>query len=122
MTVTAAPTTSTAQVDSGPTIGDECDDWMKYSTDPLSGQEMLCGGYSGNLSRGEPMKWYSAEVGAVGPSDGLADTPRVGKTGSSCSGEVPYTRDGRAMATCVVHRWAGDLSMPGPPTWTVYHP
>jgi hypothetical protein len=90
VTVTA-PTTSTAQVQTGPTIGDECDDWMKFSTDPLSGQEMLCSGYPDNLSRGEPMKWYSAEAGAVGPSSGWADAPRVGKTGSSCSGEVPYT-------------------------------
>ena len=66
----AAPTTSTAQVQTGPTIGDECYDWMKFSTDPLSGQEMLCSGYPDNLSRGEPMTWYSAEAGAVGPSAG----------------------------------------------------
>ena len=54
VTVTAAPTTSTAQVHSGPSIGDECYDWMKFSTDPLSGQEMLCSGYSENLSAAIP--------------------------------------------------------------------
>ena len=76
---------------SGPTIGDECFDWMKFSTDLLTGQEMICSGYSENLCRGEPMTWYSAEEGAVGPSAGWADAPRVGRTGSSCSGEVPFT-------------------------------
>lgn len=91
VTVTAAPTTSTAQVHSGPSIGDVCYDWMKFSTDPLSGEEMLCSGYSENLSRGDPMTWYSAEERAVGPSAGWADALRVGRTGTSCSGEVPFT-------------------------------
>ncbi len=120
VTVTA-PTTSTAQVQTGPTIGDECDDWMKFSTDPLSGQEMLCSGYPDNLSRGEPMKWYSAEAGAVGPSSGWADAPRVGKTGSSCSGEVPYTMgrssDGYGV-WCVGDGAQADKN----PVWAAYHP
>ena len=112
VTVTAAPTTSTAQVQSGPTIGDECHDWMKFSTDPLSGQEMLCSGYSDNLSRGEPMKWYSAEAGAVGPS-AEADAPRVGKIGSSCNGEVPYTM-GRSSDGYAVWCYSGPRAlMPG---------
>ena len=45
VTATAAPTTTTPQVDTGPTIGDECFDWMKFSTDSATGQEMICSGY-----------------------------------------------------------------------------
>ncbi len=116
-----APTTSTAQVQSGPTIGDECDDWMKFSTDPLSGQQMLCNGYSENLSRGEPMRWYAAEPGAVGPSAGWANAPRVGRTGSSCSGVVPFTTgrssDGYGV-WCVGDGAQADKN----PVWAAYHP
>lgn len=121
VTVTAAPTTSTAQVHSGPSIGDVCYDWMKFSTDPLSGEEMLCSGYSENLSRGDPMTWYSAEEGAVGPSAGWADALRVGRTGTSCSGEVPFTTgrssDGYAV-WCVGDGALADKN----PVWAAYHP
>jgi serine/threonine-protein kinase len=121
VTVTAAPTTSTAQVHSGPSIGDECYDWMKFSTDPLSGQEMICSGYSENLNHGEPMTWYSAEEGAVGPSAGWADAPRVGRTGSSCNGEVPFTTgrssDGYAV-WCVGDGALADKN----PVWAAYRP
>jgi hypothetical protein len=81
---------------------------MKFTTDPLSGQEMLCSGYSENLSRGEPMKWYSAEEGAVGPSDGAAGLPRVGRLGSSCAGEVSLTM-GRSNDGYVVMCEGGGL-------------
>ncbi|MGY4650511.1 serine/threonine protein kinase [Mycobacterium sp. URHB0021] len=121
VTVTAAPTTTTAQVHSGPTIGDECSDWMKFSTDPLSGQEMLCSGYSENLNRGEPMKWYSAEAGAVGPSAGWADAPRVGRTGSSCSGEVPFTT-GRSSDGYGVWCMGDGAQSDKNPVWVAYHP
>jgi serine/threonine protein kinase, bacterial len=121
--VTAAPTTSTAQVQSGPTIGDECDDWMKFAPDPLSGQEMLCGGYSENLSHGEPMKWYSAEKGAVGPSDGAADLPRVGRLGSSCDGEVEFTMGRSSDGYMVWCEGGGPYDKPGTkPVWAKYHP
>jgi hypothetical protein len=123
VTVTAAPTTSTAQIHSGPSIGDECYDWMKFSTDRLSEQEMICSGYSENLSRGDPMTWFSAEEGAVGPSAGWADAPRVGRTGSSCTGEVPFTT-GRSSDGYAVWCFGGPGSyMPGTkPIWTVYRP
>lgn len=96
---TPVPTTTLSQGPSGPTIGDECAEWMKFSVDPISGQEMLCNGYPENLSRGGPMTWTSAEEGAVGPSGGWADAPRVGRTGSSCSGEVPLQRGALVMDT-----------------------
>jgi serine/threonine protein kinase, bacterial len=120
VTVTA-PTTSTAQVQTGPTIGDECDDWMKFSTDPLSGQQMLCNGYSENLSRGEPMRWYAAEPGAVGPSAGWANAPRVGRTGSSCSGVVPFTT-GRSSDGYGVWCVGGGAQADKNPVWAAYHP
>ena len=49
VTVTAAAPTGT--VPSGPTIGDVCNDRMKFATDPVSGQEMICDNYSENISR-----------------------------------------------------------------------
>src|SRR6185312_5407380 len=64
VTVTAAAPTGT--VPSGPTIGDVCNDRMKFATDPVSGQEMICDNYSENISR-DGLKWFSAEKGAVGP-------------------------------------------------------
>ncbi|PRC41808.1 hypothetical protein C6A85_000000113745, partial [Mycobacterium sp. ITM-2017-0098] len=115
------PVTTTTTAQSGPTIGDECSDWMKFSTDPLSGQEMLCSGYSENLNRGESMKWYSAEVGAVGPSAGWADTPRVGKAGSSCSGEVPFTM-GRSSDGYGVWCVGDGARADQIPVWTPYSP
>ncbi|MHA7663710.1 serine/threonine-protein kinase [Mycolicibacterium sp. HS_4_1] len=119
VTVMAAPTTSAAQIPGGPTIGDECGDWMKFSTDPVSGQTMLCGGYPG----GDSMTWSSAEEGAVGPAKGTADKPRVGKVGSSCRGEVPFTL-GRSSDNYLV--WCTGGGQYDPPgsisTWTKYHP
>ncbi|KUI16924.1 hypothetical protein AU193_22330 [Mycobacterium sp. GA-1285] len=123
MTITALPTTSTAEVPSGPTIGDECDDWMKFSIDPLSGQEMLCSGYSGVLSRGEPMRWFSAEEGAVGPSHGTADLPRVGRLGSSCDGEASLTMGRSSDGYMVMCVGGGPYDRPGTrPVWTKYSP
>lgn len=120
VTVVAAPTTSTAQFPDGPTIGDECGDWMKFSTDPVSGQTMLCGAYPG---RGNSMQWFSAEEGAVGPAKGTADKPRVGKIGSSCRGEVPFTF-GRSSDNYLVWCTGGGEYDPAgsKPTWTKYSP
>lgn len=123
VTVTPAPTTSASQVPSGPTIGDQCADWMKFATDPLSGEEMLCGGYSENLSRGEPTRWYSAEEGAVGPSDGAADLPRVGRLGSSCAGEVSLTTGRSSDGYMVMCVGGGPYDKPGTePVWAKYSP
>jgi serine/threonine-protein kinase len=123
VTATAAPTTTTTQIQTGPTIGDECDDWMKFTTDPLSGQEMLCSGYPDNLSHGEPMKWYSAEEGAVGPSKGAADLPRVGRLGSSCDGEVELTMGRSSDGYMVMCEGGGPYDKPGTkPVWAKYHP
>lgn len=123
MPATAAPPTTAAQVPSGPTIGDQCDDWMKFTTDPLSGQQMLCSGYSENLSRGEPMTWYSAEEGAVGPSSGAADLPRVGRLGSSCAGEVALTMGRSSDGYMVMCVGGGLYDKPGSKAvWTKYSP
>lgn len=113
----------TAAAATGPTIGDECHDWMKFVTDPLSGQEMVCGGYPADLDHGEPMRWFSAEEGAVGPAAGMADKPSVGMTGSSCSGEVQGTMGRSSDGYLVWCRGGPDSYMPGTqPVWTVYHP
>jgi hypothetical protein len=127
---TAGPTTTNSQNLNGPTIGDECSDWMKFSIDPISGQEMLCSGYSGNLSRGDSTKWYSAEEGAAGPSAGWASAPRVGITGSPCS-EPPFTF-GRSSDGYAVWCHSGSRAlMPGlewlstpdeRPVWALYSP
>ena len=37
------------------------------------------------------MRWYFRRGRCGGTASGWADAPRVGKTGSFCSGEVPYT-------------------------------
>jgi hypothetical protein len=65
--------------------------------------------------------WYSAEEGAVGPSAGWADAPRVGRTGSSCNGEVPFTT-GRSSDGYAV--WSvGDGALADKnPVWAAYRP
>jgi hypothetical protein len=123
VTVTAAAPTGTVAVPSGPTIGDVCNDRMKFATDPVSGQEMICDNYSENISR-DGLKWFSAEKGAVGPDAGAADLPRVSRVGSSCDGEV-LTTQGRSSDGYVVWCNGGPGSyMPGTtaPTWMVFHP
>ena len=120
--VVAAPT-PTAAASSGPTIGDVCHDRMKFATDPVSGQEMICDNYSGVLNR-EPLRWFSAEKGAVGPDAGAADLPRVGRVGGSCDGEV-LTTQGRSSDGYVVWCNGGPGSyMPDTPApiWIVFHP
>lgn len=119
-TVTPSPTKTVA---SGPTIGDDCSDWMKFAVDPVSGQEMLCSGYSDNIGHGASPQWYSAEKGAVGPSDGAADLPRVGKKGSSCRGEVAQTMGRSSDGYFVWCIGGGQYDPPGSqPIWTVYSP
>lgn len=114
------PTTTVA---SGPTIGDDCNNWGQFATDPVSGQDMLCTGYSDNIGHGASPQWYSAESGAVGPAAGTADAPRVGKRGGSCKGEVSMTM-GRSSDDYYV--WCiggGQYDPPGSePVWTVYSP
>jgi hypothetical protein len=123
VTVTVAAPSITVAAPIGPTIGDACTDRMKFATDPLSGQEMICDNYSDTISR-EGLKWFSAEKGAVGPDVGAADLPRVGRVGSSCAGEV-LTTQGRSSDGYVVWCNGGPGSyMPGTtaPTWMVFHP
>jgi serine/threonine-protein kinase len=117
VTVPAAPTTSTAQVHSGPTIGDECYDWMKFATDSATGEEMLCFGYPDNLSRGEPTTWFST---TTGPVAGTADEPLVGRTGSPCSAP-PYTF-GRSSDGYSVWCVGDGARADGNPVWAKYHP
>jgi hypothetical protein len=106
VTATAAPTTTTPQVDTGPTIGDECFDWMKFSTDSATGQEMICSGYPDDAPK---MTWYSTQATLVA---GMTDAPRVGKTGSPCS--VPPFTFGRSSDGYSVWCLSGQRAlMPG---------
>ena len=124
VTATAAPTTTTPQVDTGPTIGDECFDWMKFSTDSATGQEMICSGYPDDAPK---MTWYSTEATLVA---GMTDAPRVGKTGSPCS--VPPFTFGRSSDGYSVWCLSGQRAlMPGRrwlntpderPVWALYSP
>jgi serine/threonine-protein kinase len=111
------PTTTAAPVQTGPTIGDECNDWMKFATDSKTGEEMLCFGYPDTLSRGEPMTWFST---TTGPVAGAADKPLVGRTGSPCSAP-PYTfgrsSDGYSV-WCVGDGAQSDQN----PVWKPYAP
>jgi hypothetical protein len=58
---------------------------MKFSTDSTTEQEMICSGYPNDAPK---MTWYSTQATLVA---GMADAPRVGKTGSPCSEPPPYT-------------------------------
>ena len=121
--VSIEPAPPTTSVVSGPTIGDDCSDWGRFDTDPVSGQDMICNGYSDNISNGASPQWYSAEDGAVGPAAGLADLPRVARKGSSCRGEAPQAM-GRSsddyFVSCI---GGGQYDPPGSqPIWTVFRP
>lgn len=121
-TAPPAPTTSAAQVNSGPKIVDACDDWMKFSTDSATGQEMICSGLPM-----APTTWHST---ASGIAAGLGDNPRVGPTGSPCN-EPPYTF-GRSSDGYAVWCYSGSQAlMPGlqwldtpdqRPVWALYSP
>lgn len=122
VTIPATPTTSATYVDSGPKIGENCDDWMKFSTDSATGQEMVCSGLPM-----APTKWYST---ATGIAAGLGDHPLVGRTGSPCN-EPPYTF-GRSSDGYAVWCFSGPRAlMPGgqwlstpdqQPVWALYSP
>jgi len=107
VTVTAAPTTTTSEVPAGPSVGDECDDWMKVSKDAATGQEMICSGYPDERPK---MTWVSTQASLVAT---LAAAPRTGsKTGSRCS-EPPYTF-GRSSDGYIVWCYSGERAlMPG---------
>lgn len=112
VTVTVTPP-ATTHVVSGPTIGSQCYDWMKFSTDSTTGQEMVCGGAPNDPTT----TWQST---ASGMASGMANLPRVGMTGSACSAP-PYTfarsSDGYAV-WCV-----GDGARAADnPVWIKYSP
>ncbi|AGB21669.1 protein kinase family protein [Mycobacterium sp. JS623] len=122
VSVTAAPTTTTDQIESGPALGDECNDWMKFATD-ANGHDLLCG----SVPPAKTMTWLSTETG---PFVAAAHAPQVGKTGSPCN-EPPYTF-GRSSDGYSVWCYSGSRAlMPGlrwlntpdeRPVWAVYSP
>jgi serine/threonine-protein kinase len=124
VTVTALPPTSAAQVPTGPTVGDQCNDWMKISIDATTEQEMICSGYPDDYPK---MTWYSSGSTLVG---GMADAPRVGRTGSPCN--VPPFTFGRSSDGYSVWCFGGGTAlMPGgkslsvpneSPVWALYSP
>lgn len=113
VTVTVTPPASTTAVVSGPTIGDQCDDWMKFSTDSTTGQEMVCGGAPDDPTT----TWQST---ASGMASGMANLPRVGASGSACSAP-PYTF-GRSSDGYAVWCVGGGSQAVDTPVWTKYRP
>jgi hypothetical protein len=110
---------ATSPVASATRLGDPCDDWMKLSTDAVTGEEMFC------AAAGSPATdlWWRAAA------DTWGNLPKVGAAGSPCS--APKYTTGQSSDGYVV--WCtqdlrallpGDryIDNPQTPVWSVYAP
>ena len=103
-----------AHNDLGPRLGEECADRMKFSTDAVTGEEMICDGYSEDIGvYGKLPTWL-----AVSQWWGDKDRLPVGALGSPCN--VPEFTSGRSSDGYAV--WCLTPSFATHPEWVLATP
>jgi hypothetical protein len=115
--VTGAPLASAER------LGEPCNDWMKLSTDRVSGEQMVC------AAAGSPATELWWRVAAEAGSN-WGDLPHVGAAGTPCSAppyEFGQSADGYVVwclydYSTLLLPGERQIGHSGTPAWSVYAP